>query len=99
MAIDESERRSKEQLKQLITRGPDRGYLPDPSKSLFISDNTEDYEGMRWDFDWAGLNPDYIGGSRYLRSYLRPREDLEAWVHPKVEAWYHMVRTLAKMTK
>ena len=30
---------------------------------------------------------------------MGPREDLEAWVHPKVEAWDHGVRNLAKIAK
>ena len=37
-AFDGSARRSVQLLKLLMKRGPDQGYLPDPSKSLFISD-------------------------------------------------------------
>ena len=37
-AFDESERRSAHILKLLMERGPERGYLLDPSKSLLIVD-------------------------------------------------------------
>ena len=36
-AFDGSERRSAQLQKLLMKRGPDRGYFPDPDKSLFIS--------------------------------------------------------------
>ena len=35
-------RRSAAQLILLMDRGPDRGYFPDPSKSLFIADKLEE---------------------------------------------------------
>ena len=37
-ALDGSARRIAQLLKLLIKRGPDRGYFPDPAKSLFILD-------------------------------------------------------------
>ena len=54
---------------------------------------------VRWEFKQAGLNINYVDGIRYLGSYLGPKEELEAWVQPKVEAWSHGVRTLAKTSK
>ena len=93
------ERQCAAQLKLLM----DRGYFPDLSKSLFISDNLEDKEAMRWDFDRVGLIFNRVGGSRYLGAYLGLMEDLEAWVQPKVDAeleeWDHRVRTLDKIAK
>ena len=38
-AFDGSARRIAQILKLLMKRGPDRGYFPEPAKSLFISDN------------------------------------------------------------
>ena len=32
-------------------------------------------------------------------AFLRPREELDEWVRPKVEAWAHGVRTLDKIAK
>ena len=40
-AFDGSDQRSAQLLKLLMKRGPDRGYLPEPSKSLFISDTLD----------------------------------------------------------
>ena len=34
-----------------------------------------------------------------MDAFLGPREELEEWVRPKVEAWDHMVLTLAKIAK
>ena len=36
--FDGSARRSAQLIKLLVRRGPERGYLPEPAKSLFISD-------------------------------------------------------------
>ena len=40
----------------------------------------------------------FISGSRYLGAYLGPRDQLEAWVKPQVEAWDHGVRVLGKIS-
>ena len=37
-AFDGSEQRSSQPLKLLMKRGTDRGYFPEPAKSLFILD-------------------------------------------------------------
>ena len=51
------------------------------------------------EFERAGLNLNYVGGRQYLGAYLGPMEQLDTWVRPKVEAWPHGVRTLAKIAK
>ena len=53
----------------------------------------------RSEFERTGLHINYIDGSRYLGAYLGLREELEEWVQPKVGAWSHRVRTLAKISK
>ena len=53
----------------------------------------------RQEFEQAGLNINYVDGSRCLGDYLGPNEDLEDWLRPKVEAWSHGVRTLDKIPK
>ena len=82
-----------------MERGPDRGNFPNPDTYLFITDNLEEKEVAKREFEREGLNIYYVGGGRYLGAYLGPREELEAWVRPKVEAWSHGVRTLAKIAK
>ena len=62
-AFDGLVRQSAAQPKLHMYRGPDRGCFPDPDKSLFIADNPEDKEVVRWEFDQSGLNLHYLGGS------------------------------------
>ena len=52
-----------------------------------------------WEFKLTGLKLNYIYGSRYLRTYLGHMDELEEWVRPKVEAWAHGDRILAKIAK
>ena len=51
-------------------RGPDRGYYTEPSKSLFIADNPEEKEAENMQFEQAGLNINYVDGSRYLGAFM-----------------------------
>ena len=83
-AFDGSAQRSAQLLKLLMKRGPDRGYLPDPAKSLFISDTPEQEEVAKREFMKEGLDLHFIRGSRYLGAYLGPRDQLEAWLKPQV---------------
>ena len=96
-AFDGMVRRRDEKLRLLMEQGLDRGYFPEPSKSLFIADKPEEKEVARLEFERAGLNLNYVNGSLYLGTYLGTRGGQEDWVCPKVEAWSHGVRTLAKI--
>ena len=82
-----------------MDRGPDWGYFPKPAKSLFIADNLEEKEAEKREFEQAGHNINHVDGSLYLGAYWGPREELEKWVRPEVEAWAHGVRILAKIAK
>ena len=79
--------------------GTDRGYFPETAKSIFIAENPEEKEAEKREFERAGLNINYVDGGHYLGEYLGLREELEEWVRPKVEAWAHGVRILAKIAK
>ena len=46
-----------------------------------------------------GLTLNFVSGSRYLGSFLGPKEELEAWIKPQVEAWDHRVRVLGKILR
>ena len=46
-----------------------------------------------------GLHLNGVDGRQYLGAYLGPREQLEGWVRPKVEAWAHGFFTLDKIAK
>ena len=73
-------RRSAQLLKLLMRRGPDRGYLPEPAKSLFISDTLGQEAGAKREFAAEGLTLNFVSGSRYLGEYLGLQAELEAWV-------------------
>ena len=64
--FDGSAPRSAQLLKLLMKRGPDRGYFPDPAKSLFISDTPGQEEAVKQEFSKEGLDMNFISGSRYL---------------------------------
>ena len=98
-AFGSSARRSAQLLKLLMRRGPYRVYFPNPAKSLFILNTPGQEEAENQEFAVEGLTLNFISGSRYLRAYLGPQSDLEAWVKPQVEAWAHRVRVLAKISR
>ena len=81
-----------------MKRGPDRGCFPEPAKSLFILDTPGQEEAAKREFTIEGLIHSFVSGSQYLRAYLCPRDQLEAWVKPQVEAWAHGVRVLGKIS-
>ena len=70
-------------LKLLMNRGTGQGYFPEPAKSLFISDNPGLEEAVIF-FLKRGLCLNFVSGSRYLRAYLGPQEELEAWIKTQV---------------
>ena len=74
-----------------MRRGPDRGYSPEPDKSLFISDTLGQEEAEKREFAVEGLTLNFVSDSRYLGTYLGPQAELEAWLKPQVEAWAHRV--------
>ena len=46
-----------------------------------------------------GLALNFVSGSKYLRGYFGPQEELEVWVKPQVESWAHGVRVLGKIAQ
>ena len=82
-----------------MKRGPDRGYFPEPAKSLFISDTLGQEAAAKREFAAEILILNFVSGSRYLGAYLGPQAEFEAWVKPQVEAWAHGVAVLAKIAR
>ena len=80
-----------------MKRGTDRGYFPNPAKSLFISETLGQEEAEKREFAVEGLTLNFLSGSRYLGAYLGLQKELEAWVKPQVEAWAHDVKVLGKI--
>ena len=83
-----------------MKRGTDRGYFPDPAKALFISNTPgQDEAAAKREFAVEGLELNFNSDSRYLMAYIGPRDELEAWVKPQVEAWDAGVRVLGKISQ
>ena len=55
-AFDGLARRSAQLIKMLMRRGPERGYFPEPAKSLCILDTPGQEEAAKREFDVEGLN-------------------------------------------
>ena len=81
-----------------MKRGTDRGYIPETTKFLLILDTPGQEAGAKREFAAEGLTLNFVSGSRYLRAYLGPQTELEAWVKTQVEAWAHGVKVLAKIS-
>ena len=64
--FDGSARRSAQLLKLLMRWGPDRGYFPEPAKSLFISNTLGQEEAAKRKFAVEVLTLNFVSGSRYL---------------------------------
>ena len=67
--FDGSARRSSQLLKLLMKRIPDRGYFPEPAKSLFISENPGQEEAAKREFSVEGLTLNFVSSRRYLGAY------------------------------
>ena len=63
-AFDGSARRSAQLLKRLKRRGPERGYLPEPAKSLFILDTLGQEAAAKREFSAEGLTLNLVSDNR-----------------------------------
>ena len=63
-AFDGLAQRSAQLLKLLIKRGPDQGYFPEPTKSLFISDTPGQEAAAKREFAAEVLTLNFVSGSR-----------------------------------
>ena len=84
-------------IKDVDEEGAGLGVFPEPAKSLFISDTPGQEEAAKRAFSVEGLVLNFVSVSRYLGAYLCPRDQLEAWMKPEVEAWSHRVRVLGQI--
>ena len=64
--FDGSAQRSAQLLKQLMKRGPEQGYFPEPAKSFFILDTPGQEGGAKRAFAAEGLVLNFVSGHRYL---------------------------------
>ena len=62
----------------LMERALNRGYFPDPAKSLFILDTPGQEKAKRKKFAAEGIVLNFVSDSILLGAYLGPQEELEA---------------------
>eukprot|EP00957_Ditylum_brightwellii_P161725 12313431-Ditylum_brightwellii.AAC.1 len=66
-----------------MEHGPDRGYFPEPDKSIHVCDSAEDTEKARAAFDAAGLKVNLHDGFRYVRGFIGRQEQEVEYITPK----------------
>ena len=96
MAFDRSDQWSKKLTKIFLDRGPDRGYLLETSKYLFIEDLPTREAVMWWEFEVEVRPIKLVSRGRYLGSFMRYSDELEYLVRPLVESWVQGVCTFDK---
>ena len=74
VVFDGLARQSAQLLKLLMKRGADRGYFPEPAKSVFISDTLVQEEVAKREFAVEGLTLNFVSGSGYLGAYIGQKE-------------------------
>ena len=51
------------------------------------------------EFAAEGMVINFVISIQYLGAYIDPKEELAAWVKPQVDAWFHGVGFLGKISK
>eukprot|EP00957_Ditylum_brightwellii_P162740 12392706-Ditylum_brightwellii.AAC.1 len=70
----------------VMERGPNRGYFPEPTKSMNICDDESQVEVARAAFKELGLEVKFHDGFRYVENHISSDAWREEWVRPQVEA-------------
>ena len=76
--------------------GPERGYFPEPAKSIFVC-NPEDRPGAEERLEAFGFK--FVDGSRYVGGFLGTEAALSEWLEPQVAQWAQGVESLAKVAR
>jgi hypothetical protein len=76
--------------------GPERGYFPEPAKSIFIC-SPDDREAAATGLE--AFNFKYHDGHRYVGGFLGTDEALSQWLAPKIQQWVKGVESLAKVAR
>jgi hypothetical protein len=76
--------------------GPARGYFPEPSKSILISDPEKQADARH---HLTGFAFKYVDGSRYVGSFIGTDEARDAWLQPQIEDWIFGIKQLAKVAQ
>eukprot|EP00957_Ditylum_brightwellii_P117987 8998967-Ditylum_brightwellii.AAC.1 len=75
-------------IKVLIEQGPDRGYFPEPGKSIHICDDPSQVQETKQIFQEEGIREmTFTNGQRYVGGFIGTEETRLDWVRPQVEQW------------
>ena len=83
-------------FRDLQLRGPDRGYYPEPTKSIFVVAERNVPRAKEY---FRGMGIQVVTGSIYLGGFVGEREAEAIWINEKVDGWAESVRTLAGVAR
>ena len=83
-------------MRLLLKEGPQRGYFPEPAKSICICD-LQTQNRVRPFLEEFKFQ--YKEGYRYLGGYIGTTETLQQWLQPKVAEWAEGVQELAHVAR
>jgi hypothetical protein len=83
-------------MAELKRLGPERGYLPEPAKSILIC-APADRPAAESRLEAFGFN--YTEGYRYVGGFLGTAEALGQWLDPKIQKWVKGVQSLAQVAR
>ena len=82
----------------LLDQGTERGYLPEPDKSIFICDPPPAQEGAaQREFEAERLTKNVVMRIIYLGTYVGPQEEREDWFRTQADQWSVGVWNLTKV--
>ena len=79
-------------FRDLQLKGPDRGYFPEPTKSILV---VLEQNVPRATAYFRGMGMQIVTGSRYLGGFVGERGTETQWVQTKVEGWAESVKNMA----
>ena len=81
-------------MELLMHLGPQRGYYPEPDKSICISKDAALPEAMK---DLEEFNFQQLDGHRYLGGFVGTPEARDTWLAPQIQQWVEGVEELSKV--
>jgi hypothetical protein len=76
--------------------GPERGYFPEPAKSIFICAPDDQPAAVQ---RLEAFSFRFCDGHRYVGGFLGSDDALGKWLGPKIQQWVQGIETLAKVAR
>ena len=83
-------------FKDMQARGPPRGYLLDPTKSILV---VAPRNVARLEDFFRGMGIKLVTGSGYLGGFVGDREAKDSWLSEKVQGWTELVKKLSVVAR